>query len=507
MLAVCTTFVKQNRNLSISIPAMKYFFSFIFLLFSMSLTAQNPKQWDLRTCVEYAIKHNISVQQADIQARLSKLQADQAKYNQLPTMSGSSGLGMRLGRSIDPVTNAFTTTQFLYNNFGANGGIQVYNNNRLSNTAAATNFSWLASIADLQTAANDISVNVATFYLQILSTIEQSEIAKIQIAQTNEQLAATKKRVEVGLLPEINLLELETQLANDSSNYITAISNVEQSKLSLKALLNLDASEVFDVYVQPVDQIKLQSFADLQPDYVFGVAEQNLPNIKAANLRLKAAEKNQLVAKAGFYPTLSFGYSLSSNFSNSFKYISGIESAGFSNISPNSPFVTVGSAKYYVQSPVYNTITANRDFSNIWKGWGKQLDNNFGQNFGLQLSIPIFNANQSKTAYQQSKLNYQSVSLQQENTQRKLKQDIYAAYTNAVVAFNKLNANQKAVTSAEKAYSFATKRYELGLLGTIELLNNQNNFLKAKVNYKAAQYEYVFRIKLLEFYKGEALSL
>ncbi len=486
---------------------MRYIFSFIFLVFTLSLTAQEPAKWDLKTCVEYAIKHNISVQQADIQARLAKLQADQAKSNQLPTMSGSSGLGMRLGRSIDPVTNAFTTTQFLYNNFGLNGGIQLYNNNRLNNTAAASNFSWLASIADLQTAANDISLNVATFYLQVLSTIEQSEIAKIQIAQTNEQLAATKKRVEVGLLPEINLLELETQLANDSSNYITAISNVAQSKLSLKALLNLDAADAFEVDVQPVDKIKLQGFADLQPDYVFTVAEQNLPNIKAANLRLKAAEKNRLVAKAGFYPTLSFGYSLSTNFSNSFKYISGVEPAGFSNISPTSPFVTVGAAKYYVQSPLYTTTTTNRDFSNIWNGWSKQLDNNFGQNFGFQLSIPIFNANQSKTAYQQSKLNYQSVSLQQDNAQRKLKQDIYAAYTNAVVAFNKLNATQKAVTSAEKAYHFATKRYELGLLGTIELLNNQNNFLKAKVNFKSAQYEYVFRIKLLEFYKGEALSL
>jgi outer membrane protein len=457
---------------------MRYIFSFIFLGFTLSLTAQTPAQWDLRTCVEYAIKHNISVQQADIQARLAKLQADQAKYNKLPTVSGASGLGMRLGRSIDPVTNAFTTTQFLYNNFGLNGGIQLYNNNRLGNTAAASNYNWLASIADLQTASNDISLNVATFYLQVLSSIEQSEIAKIQIAQTTEQLAATKKRVEVGLLPEINLLELETQLANDSSNYITAISNVEQSKLSLKALLNLDAAEVFEIVAQPVDKIKLQGFADLQPDYVFGVAEQNLPNIKAANLRLKAAEKNRLVAKAGFYPTLSFGYSLSTNFSNSFKYISGVEPAGFSSITPNSPFVTVGASKYFVQSPLYNTITTNRDFSSVWTGWGRQLDNNFGQNFGLQLSIPIFNANQSKTAYQQSKLNYQSANLQQENAQRKLKQDIYAAYTNAVVAFNKLNATQKAVTSAEKAYSFATKRYELGLLGTIELLNNQNNFLK-----------------------------
>lgn len=486
---------------------MKYIFSFIFLVFACSLTAQTPIKWDLRTCVEYAIKHNISVQQADIQARLAKLQADQAKSNQLPTMSGSSGLGMRLGRSIDPVTNAFTTTQFLYNNFGLNGGIQLYNNNRLSNTAAASNYNWLASIADLQTASNDISLNVATFYLQVLSTIEQSEIAKIQIAQTTEQLAATKKRVEVGLLPEINLLELETQLANDSSNYITAISNVAQSKLSLKALLNLDAADAFEVDVQPVDQIKLQNFVDLQPDYVFNIAAQNLPNIKAANLRLKAADKNRLVAKAGFYPTLSFGYALSTNFSNQFKYISGVQPAGFSNITPASPFVTVGTAKYYVQNPLYTTITSNRDFSNIWNGWGRQIDNNFGQNFGLQLSIPIFNANQAKTAYQQSKLNYQSASLQQENTQRKLKQDIYAAYTNAVVAFNKLNATQKAVTSAEKAYHFATKRYELGLLGTIELLNNQNNFLRAKVNYKSAQYEYVFRIKLLEFYKGEALSL
>jgi outer membrane protein len=123
------------------------------------------------------------------------------------------------------------------------------------------------------------------------------------------------------------------------------------------------------------------------------------------------------------------------------------------------------------------------------------------------MSIPIFNGNQAKIAYKQSKLNLQSVTLQEENTQRKLKQDIYAAYTNAVVAFNKLNATQKALNAAEKTYQFASKRYELGLLGTIELLNNQNNYLKAKVNFKTTQYEYVFRIKLLEFYKGEALTL
>ena len=445
---------------------MKYLFSFILFCGSLCLQAQAPAQWDLKTCVEYAIQQNISVQQAEVSVRLAKIQAQLAGSNQLPTMNGSTGMGMRFGRSIDPTTNGFSSTQFLYNNFGVNGGVQLFNAGRLSNATSAANYSWIASESDKLAIANDVSLNVATYYLQILSAIEQVEIAKIQIQQTKEQLAATGKRVEVGLLPELNLLELETQLANDSSSYITAISNVQQSKLSMIALLNLDASKPFEVVAQPVDQIKVQNFADLQPDYVFNVATQNMPNVIAANLRVKAAEKNSLAAKAGFYPSLSFGYNLTSNFSNQ-----------------------------------------SKNWGTVWNGWNTQVSNNFGQNVGLQMNIPIFNGNQSKLNYQQSKLNLNNVKLQADNTQLKLKQDIYSAYTNAIVSFNKLNAAQKALNSAEKTYQFATKRYDLGLLGTIELLNNQNNYLKAKVNFKTAQYEYVFRIKLLEFYKGEALSL
>ncbi len=486
---------------------MKYILFLFLITGTLQLKAQDTTTWDLQTCVEYAIKHNISVQQADIQARINKIQADIAKSNQLPTINGSSGMGLRLGRSIDPTTNGFTNTQFLYNNFGLNGGVQLFNAGRLRNAADATTFSWQASEADKQNTSNDVSMSVATYYLQVLSAIEQTDITRIQIRQTKEQLTATKKRVELGLLPELNLLELETQLANDSSTYITANANIEQSKLLLKALLNLDASRPFDIKSQAVDQIKLQSFADLQPDYVFGVASQNLPGVKAAGLRVKAASKNELVAKANFYPTLSFGYNLSSNFSNVFNYISGFNLTGVSTPNATTPYVTVNSAKYFIQSPIFSPVTTKRNWGNIWNGWGDQVNNNFGQSFGLQLSVPIFNGNQAKYAYQQAKLNYRSASLIQENTNLKLKQDIYTAYTNAVVAFNKLTANQKAMNAAEKAYQFATKRYDLGLLGTIELLTNQNNFLKAKVNFKAAQYEYVFRIKLLEFYKGEALSL
>jgi outer membrane protein len=469
--------------------------------------AQDGSKWDLRSCIEYAIQHNISVQQADVQARLSKLQADLAKNNQLPNLSGSTGMGMRLGRSIDPTTNGFTNTQFLFNNFGLNGGVQLFNAGKLRNNAAATNYTWQASLADFQTATNDISLNVATYYLQVLSAIEQSEIAKIQIGQTKEQLSATKKRVDVGLLPELNALELETQLANDSSSYISAISSIEQSKLSLKALLNLDASVPFEIVYQSVDKIKLQGFGELQPDDVFAIASQQLPNVKAANFRVKAADKNLAAAKANFYPSLSFGYSLSTNFSNSFKYISGYDFGGYTTPGASTPFVNVNGSKYYIQSPVFTPAMSSRNFGTVWNGWSDQMNNNFGQSFGLQLSIPIFNNGLYKTSYQQAKLNLRSANLQEENVQKKLKQDIFSAYTNAIVALNKMNATLKALQSSEKTFEFAQKRYDLGLLGTIELLNNQNNYLKAKVNFKSAQYEYVFRIKLLEFYKGINLEL
>jgi outer membrane protein len=116
---------------------MKYLFSILLFCGALSLQAQEPAQWDLKSCVQYAIQHNISVQQADVAARLAKIQAQLANSNQLPTMNGSTGMGMRFGRSIDPTTNGFSSTQFLYNNFGVNGGVQVFNAGRLKNTPAA----------------------------------------------------------------------------------------------------------------------------------------------------------------------------------------------------------------------------------------------------------------------------------------------------------------------------------------------------------------------------------
>ncbi len=470
--------------------------------------AQNGSdRWNLRQCVDYAMANNISVKQADIQARISALQLKQAKLNMYPSMSGNSSTGVRFGRSIDPTTNGFATTQFLYQNFGINGGIQVYNNGRLHNTVLASEFNAKATLADVAKAANDIAFNVCTYYLQMLAAKEQISISEVQVSQSVTQYDITQKRVDAGVLSELSLAEIEAQMANDSASYAAARTNYEQSLINLRGLLNLDPDVVLGLETPPADQIPLETLADLQPQTVFQLAIANQPQQKANEFRIKAAQKNILVAKAALDPTRNLGANLSTNFSNSFKYVSGATFLGYNPVTGAEPIVNVSNVNYYVQTPVYKPSQSSRSFNDLWQGWSKQLDNNFGQNVGISLSVPIFSNGQNKMAYQQSKLQLKTAELQKTQSDLKLKQDIYMAYSNATAALQKFNFGKKTVESAQKAYDFALKRYEVGLLGSLELITNQNNLLKAKLQQLANQYDYVFKMKLLEFYKGTGLKL
>jgi outer membrane protein len=484
---------------------MKYVFLFIFVSLTVLGYGQTTEKWTLQRCVEYALKNNISVKQADVQARLAALQVQQAKYYQIPTLSLGTGVGVQFGRSIDLTTNIYTNTQALYQNIQANSNVTLYNWNRLKNNVNAAQFSAEAALADVEKASNDAALNVATYYLQVLSANEQINISKVQIQQTQTQLDITKKQVVAGALPELNQIELEAQLANDSSNYIAAKTTFQQSVLQLKAVLNLDAATPFEV--DTPDVIPLESFADLQPEVVYALALNNQPLQKGNAFRLKAAQKNMQVAKAALYPTLGFGISLGTNFYNSFNQIDGYTFNGYAPITGAEPIVKIGSANYYVQNPVFSVTQSKKNFGQLWQGWSNQITNNFGQGLGINLSIPVFNNGQSRIAYQQAKLNIKNTQLQNELTDFTLKNNIYTAYTNAVLAAEKFNAGKKSVMSAQKAYDFALKRYEIGMLGTIDLITNQNNLLKAKLQQVANEYDYIFKMKLLEFYKGMGLKL
>jgi outer membrane protein len=444
----------------------KIIFIAIAIIVLNNANAQSTEKWSLRKCVDYAMKNNISVKQADVQARIAVLQLKQAKLYQLPNASFSTNVGPSFGRSLDLSTNGYNNLASLSQNYNLQGGIEIFSWWKVKNNKASAEFNLKAALSDIEKSANDVALSVATYYLQILSANQQINITKVQIQQTKNNLDATRKRVDAGALPELNALEFESQLAADSTSFVAAETNYNQSLLAMKGLLNLDAAKPFDVDIPNVETIPLENLADLQPESVYLLALDNQPNIKSNRFRIKSGEKNILVNKSGLYPSITGSYALSTG------YIDYLTNTGF----PKTAYFS-------------------------------QLDANFRQNLGVGISVPIFNNGTNRINYEQSKLNLQNTKVNEEQIEQKLKLDIYTAYSNAINALQKFNASKKQVEVAQKAFDFATKRYDVGLLNTLDLITNQNNLLRAKTQNLADQYDYVFKMKLLEFYKGQGLKL
>ncbi len=478
------------------------------LIFFSVLPVLAQDKWDLKRSVEYAWEHNVTVKQATVQASIDSLTLRQSRLSQYPIANANTGLGLRFGRSIDPSTNQFTTTQFLSQQYSFQTSVTIFNWNNIKNNIIAARYGADASRMDIEKARNDLALNVATGYLQALLAREQINVAQNQLSQTQSQLLDTRKRVEAGSLPELNAVQLEAQLATDSSNLITAKANAEQSLLSLKAQLYLDAAAPFELDAPPVDIIPVDPIAELQPDFVFNTALKFQPAQKSNDLKIKSLEASVKAARALMYPTLSAFLGLGTNFSNSLKEIKGVEYLGYSQVDPGGPVaVGPGSAFYPVVSPNVKITQGSRSFGSVWTGYGSQLSNNFGQNFGVQLNVPIFNGGQANVNYQKSKLFLQNARVTREAIDQTLKQNIYQAYNSAIAALQKYNANQSTVVATEKAYDFANKRYNLGLLGTFELITAQTNATKAKLDLVTSHYDYVFKMKVLEFYKGQGIKL
>lgn len=481
---------------------MKKFFlltllSTLLLLSGTNIQAQ--EKWDLRRCVEYAIAHNVSVKQADVQARLSKLTLNQSKLQRWPSANFQNSNGFQFGRSIDPATNSFTTDQVNFSQFGLSTNVTLFNFNSQKNTILGNEFELRAMETAVASLGNDISLNIAGAYLQALLSREQVSISIVQINQTREQLTNTRKLVDAGSLPELNAAELEAQLARDSSNYIAAFTTYQGNLLSLKAFMNLDPSVPFELDTPPVERIPVEPLADLQPESVYLLAVANMPLQKVNNLRLQALEKFSLAARGNMYPSIGAFGNLNSAYSSAFKTL-----PKGANIPIVIPIGYTGSGS--ATNP--NVFTERLIPSGTQQAtFGRQLDYNFRQSIGISVTVPIFNGGQARTAWQRSKLNYQNQQLQIEKDNQTLKQNIYTAYNNALAAFQRYQASIKSVQTAEYSYELSRKRYDAGLLRSIDLITNQSNLFRARLERISNQFDYVFRMKVLEFYKGQGIKL
>lgn len=465
-------------------------------------TVLGQDKWDLQRCVEYAWANNITIRQSKIQAELAAVDLKQNQWGQYPSADFSTGTGLQWGRSIDPTTNEFTTNQLLYQSFNFNAGVTVFNWNRIKNNILASRYAHDAAGMDVEKVKNDVALNVATYYLQVLLARQQMDIARVQMEQTKSQIQFTRKKVEAGAVPELDALTLEGQYATDSSNYITAVSNVDQAVLTLKVTLNFDAGAIFDIASPPVETIPVEPILQLQPETVFQIAMKNQPAQKANELRIQSLATSVKASKALMYPTISIGGGLGTTFSSpnksTFQVVNGVDEVGYAQ---------AGANQYPVYVPRYGIGTEKKSFSELWSGWGTQINNNFRQNLGFNISVPILSSGQARFNYQRSKLNLKNAEVTKELTDQTLKNDIYKAYYSASAAMQKFNASRTSVEITQKTYDFAVKRYELGLLNTFDLLTSQNNLTRAKLDRAAAQFDYVFKMKVLEFYKGQGIKL
>jgi outer membrane protein len=473
-----------------------------FLLFGNFVSAQSTEKWSLMKCYQYALANNISIKQTDLQSRFSALTYKQSTLSKYPNANFQGNVGYGFGRSENPVTGVLEDQNIFSNSFGFSTQVSLFNWFSKRNKIDADRISHEADVAQIKKVQDDIALNIAVAYLQILLGKEQTNLASVQIKTTQEQLYNTRKRVDAGALPELNAAELEAQLARDSSAYVTADANVQQLILQMKALLNLDAAASFDVEIPPVDKIPVMSLGEMQPDAVYQLALTSLPQQKINELRLQSAQKMAASARGVMYPTFSGFVNLNTRYGYSKIPLYQQVQTGYTNSGART---NVGGTYYNVEVPAY--AIGNKIGNVPLRKYVNQLRNNLGENVGIGVSVPIFNSGSARINWEKAKLNIKQFELTKDLDNQTLKQNIYRAYNDAVAAMQKFNADKKTVETSEKALGFSQKRYDLNLLSTLELITSQNNLLRAKIQSLYSQYDFLFKMKLLEFYRGQGIKL
>lgn len=468
------------------------------LLFVGSFRAIAQEKWSFERCVAFALEHNLTIKQSELQRRLAALTLQQNQLSQLPTINGGADVGYNFGRSINPTTNSFDNTTLFSSGLSLSAGANLFNFFRVQNNIKGSKYELEASTFLLEKARNDMSFNIANAFLQILLANEQVKISESQVALSSSQLDNTKKLVAAGSVPESNQADLEAQLARDSSTLVSARNQAIITVLQMKAILNLDFNIPFEPEIPAnIKETPVLDIAQTAPEMVFSAALSTQPQAKADRSRVLSYERYLAATKAQQYPSLRAAGSMGTNYASTSREVFGAPVFnGYDTIAA----VSVGGAEYGVYQPNYSFNTHKTPF-------GTQINNNFRQYIGLSLNIPILNGWANKSAVNRAKIDLANQELTQAVNRQQLRQDVYTAHANAAAALQKYQAAAVTEAASQKAYDFATKRYNVGLMNSVEYITTQTNLFKAQVDKVSALYDYIFKIKLLEFYRDQKITL
>jgi outer membrane protein len=434
-------------------------YSFLAVLFFQNTTIFSQKAWTLEDCIGYALQNNIQIKRQGLQADVAKNNLVQSKIDFLPNLSVSEYHNIGSG----PNAQIYQVSKQTFSNGQASiqSYVSLFSGMQKINTVNMNNYNYLSSIQNLEKAKNDITLNIAAAYLQILYSMELLDVAKSQLDITKLQVEKTQKLYDVGNEAKGTLLQIEAQSAAEESNVTTANNNLKLSYVTLLQILDLDTLKDFTINI-PTELNIPEQFAD-DPDSIYRIAVNNLPQIKTYEYQLKSSQSQLSIAKGGRYPQLGLTAAYGSNY----------------------------------------------DFKNtdILGSVGSQLGNNSYKQISFNLYIPIFTKYQIQKSISNAKIGVQDNEYALRQAQIQLRKEVEQAYTDALAAFENYKSRKKEVEANELSFKYMQEKFDVGIVNSVDYNVEKNNLVKAKSDYLQSKYQFIFKTKILEFYKGNPIKL
>lgn len=433
---------------------------FLYLIILACASAQAQERWSLRRCIDHAIEHNISIRQTANAAEQSAVEVNTAKWARLPNLNAGAGQSWNWGRTQTAIKNedtgdystVYVNTSSHGTSFSLNTSIPLFTGLEIPHRYALAKLNLKAAIADLEKAKEDISINIASAYLQVLFNEELHQVALGQARLSREQQARISRLAELGKASPAEVAEAKARVAQDEMNVVQTDNSYKLALLDLSQLIELETPEGFCLESPATD---LELLPLTPPDEIFQTAMGNKASIRAAQFRLEGSKHNVRIAQSDFYPQLSLNGSLGTNY--------------------------------------YSTI--NRTFR-------QQIDDNFNKYVGLSLNVPIFNRLSTRNRVRTARLQRENYALQLDNAKKTLYKEIQQAWYNAAAAESKYTSSHTATVASEASFMLMSEKYENGKANAVEYNEAKQNLLKAQSDELQAKYDYLFRTKILDFYKG-----
>ena len=469
----------------------------LFILFIIPLVSGfSQKVWTLEDCINYALENNLDIKKQVLNVESNKAQLLQSVLGLLPNLNANINNYWNFGQTVDRYTNQFATTNVRSNNFSLSTSFTLFSGLTMTNTVRQKNINLMASNYDLDVLKNNISLTVAGYYLDILFNSELYEVARNQHDITIEQVKRMQKLVSAGSSARGDLLNIQAQEATEELARVDAENRFAISKLSLQQIIDLSVSKDFTIekpQLKPVEAPK----DVLTPDAVYGYALTTRPEIKSADLRVQSAVKSLAIARGMLSPTLTFGANWATGYSGAAQ-----------EVDPNVPVTIIPYAAGYTSILKKDTVFlyAQNQALRV-RSFSDQLRNNDNKSIGFNLSIPIFNGWQGRTAISNAKILKDQAELDLEIKKRDLRKTIEQSYADAVAALKKYNASEQKVAAQEESFKYTQQKFDVGMLTSFDFNTAKKDLTKAQSDQLQAKYDFIFKTTILDFYMGRPINI